>query len=188
MLKKTYHIYLKTATILFVAVFFSCQDNYNDIKRMQRESIAPAAIAESINLKQTDSGVVTLNLISKKMLDYSNKEFAHTIFPEGMELHLFDSKKSNQETIIKSDYAIRYDNTDLIDLRGNVSIITPDGKKLLTEQLFYDQKTEWVFTNKEYRFEGTDGEYNIGEGGFDAKKDLSLFSSIDNDGLKYIND
>jgi LPS export ABC transporter protein LptC len=155
---------------------------------MQKASVAPAGIAEDINLKQTDSGIVTLNLISKKMLDYSNKEFAHTIFPEGMELHLFDSKNKKQETIIKASYAIVYDNTDLIDLRGSVSITTPDGKKLLTEQLFYDQKNEWVFTNKEYRFEGTDGEYNIGKGGFDANSDMSIFSSIDNDGQQYIND
>ncbi len=188
MTKKTHYIYLKTAAILFVAVFFSCQDNYDDIKRMQRASIAPEGIALNINLKQTDSGAVTLNLISKKVLDYSNKEFAYRVFPEGMELHLFDAKDKKQETIIKANYAIVYENTDLIELRNKVNITTPDGKKLLTEQLFYDQKTEWVFTNKEYRFEGIDGEYNIGKGGFDTNSDMSIFSSIDNDGQQYIND
>ncbi len=189
MIQEYFNIYKKTAAILFAtAVFFSCQDNYDDIKRMQRVFIAPAGIATDLNLKQTDSGVVTLNLISQKMLDYSNKEFAHTIFPEGMELHWFDTKNNNQETIIKSDYAIRYDKTDLIDLRGNVSIITHDSIKIFTQQLYFDQKNEWIFTNKEYRYEGADGEYNIGKGGFDAKKDLSVFSSIDNDGQQYIND
>jgi LPS export ABC transporter protein LptC len=184
----SYKIYLKTAAIIFATVFFSCQDNYDDIKRMQKISLAPAGIAENINLKQTDSGIVKLNLISKKMIDFSNKNFAHTIFPQGIELHLYDDDDNSLETIILSDYAIHYDKTDLIDLRGNVRITTPDGIKLLTEQLYYDQKTEWVFTNNEYRYEGKDGEYNVGKGGFDANNDMSIFSSIDNDGQQYIKD
>jgi len=174
--------------MLFATVFFSCQDNYDDIKRMQRVSLEPDGIAEHINLKHTDSGRVILHLISKKMVDFSNKEFSHTIFPEGIELHLYDIKDDTQETIITADYAIAYDNTDLIDLRGNVNITTPDGKKLFAEQLYYDQKIEWIFTNGEYKYEAEDGGYNIGKGGFDASKDVSIFSSIDNDGQQYIND
>jgi LPS export ABC transporter protein LptC len=184
----SYKIYLKTVAILFATVFFSCQDNYNNVKRMQKISIAPKGIAEGINLKHTDSGGITLNLISKKMVDYTNKDFAHTIFPKGMELHLYGGKKYTQETIIKSDYAIHYKNTDLIHLKGNVNITMPDGKKVLTNQLYYDQKSEWIFTNDKYRVEDKDGQYNIGDGGFDANKDMSIFSSIENDGITYINE
>ena len=94
----------------------------------------------------------------------------------------------NKKPSITSDYAITYEKTDLIDLRGNVKITTPDGKKLSAEQLYYDQKTEWIFTNSEYKYEGEDGGYNVGKGGFDANSDMSIFSSIDNDGQQYIND
>jgi len=188
MIKLSYNIYLKTVAILFATVFFSCQDNYDDIKRMQKASIEPAGIAEDINLKHTDSGKVILHLISKKMLDFSNKEFSHTVFPEGIELHLYEINDEKKETIIISDYAITYDKTDLIDLRGNVKITTPEGIKLFTEQLYYDQKTEWIFTNSEYKYEGDDGGYNVGKGGFDANRNMSIFSSIDNDGQQYIND
>ena len=99
MMKLSYNIYLKTVAILFATVFFSCQDNYDDIKRMQKASIEPAGIAEDINLKHTDSGRVKLHLISSKMLDFSNKEFSHTIFPEGVELHLYEINDEKQETI-----------------------------------------------------------------------------------------
>lgn len=188
MIKLSYNIYLKTVAILFATVFFSCQDNYDDIKRMQKTSIQPEGIVEDINLKHTDSGRVKLHLISKKMLDFSNKEFSHTIFPEGIELHLYEISDEEKETIIISDYAITYDKTDLIDLRGNVKITLPDGKIIFAEQLYYDQKTEWIFTNSEYKYEGEDGGYNVGKGGFDANSDMSIFSSIDNDGQQYIND
>lgn len=186
MARLSHNIYFKTIAMLFAIVFFSCQDNYEDIKRMQRSSTEPAGVAEHMNLKHTDSGRVILHLISDKMKDFSNKEFAYTTFPEGLEVHIFDDKQ--QQTTISSDYAIIYSKTDLIDLRGNVKIVTHDGKTLLAEQLYYDQKAEWIFTNNEYKYEAEDGGYNIGKGGFDANQDMSVFSSLDNDGQQYIDD
>ena len=164
---KYINIYVKTITVLFVIVFFSCKDNYEDIKRMQKVSVEPAGIAENINLKHTDSGVLKAHLISSKMLDYSNKEFSYTVFPEGIELYVFEKEN---KTTITADHAVVYDQTNLIDLRGNVNILTYDGKKLMAEQLYYDQKEEWLFTNKPYKYAAEDGGYNIGKGGFDSNQ------------------
>lgn len=181
---RKYKITLQTVAIVFATVFFSCKDNYDDIKLMHRASQEPVGVAEKINLKYTDSGQVRVHLMSDKMLDFSNKEFAYTTFPEGLKVHIYDEQQ--QKTTIVSDYAIIYDDTDLIDLRGNVNIITHDGKKLQAEQLFYDQKNEWLFTNKSYKYEAEDGGYNVGKGGFDANQDFTIFSSLDNDGQQYI--
>ena len=35
----------------------------------------------------------------------------------------------------------------MIDLQGNVILITPQRDSLFAEQLYYDQKREWLFTN-----------------------------------------
>ncbi len=186
MVKFTHNIYTKAIALFFAIVFFSCQGNIDDINRMQRVSLEPAGIAENINLKHTDSGKVVLHLISNKMVDFSNKDFSYTTFPKGLEVHIYDDKQ--QKTTITSDYAIIYSDTDLIDLRENVKIVTHDGKVLIAKQLYYDQKTEWIFTNDEYKYEAEDGGYNIGKGGFDANQDMSIFSSLDNDGQQYIDD
>lgn len=179
------NIFVKTVTIVFVTVFFyACQDNYADIKRMQKASLAPAGIAENINLKHTDSGKLRAHLISAKMLDFSNKEFAYNSFPEGLVVYLYEN---GNKTTVKADQAVVYNKTQLIDLRGNVQVLTHDGKKLLADQLYYDQKTEWLFTNQSYKYESEDGGYNIGKGGFDANADFTIFSSFDNDGEQYIN-
>ena len=185
-MQRQLNIILKTVTICVVTVFFSCQDNYKDIKQLHQASLQAAGIAENINLKHTDSGKVKIHLISKKMMDFSNKDFSYTTFPEGLVVHFFDDKK--QKTTVTSDYAILYNKTDLIDLRGNVKIVTHDGKVLTANQLYYDQKAEWLFTNSEYKYEAEDGGYNVGKGGFDANQDFTIFSSLDNDGQQYIKD
>ena len=58
---------------------------------------------------------------------------------------IFDDD-NNKNTVI-SDHAIMYDQTGLIDLQGNVVLTTSTNDTLFTEQLFYDQKKEWLFTN-----------------------------------------
>ncbi len=180
------HIILKTVTILIVTVFFSCKDNYNNVVQLNKISSEAAGIAENINLKHTDSGKVKIHLISKKMMDFSNKEFSYTTFPDGLKVVFYGDQK--EKTTVTSDYAILYNKTDLIDLRGNVKIVTHDGKILTAEQLYYDQKEKWLFTNSEYKYEAEDGGYNIGKGGFDANQDFTIFSSLDNDGQQYIKD
>ena len=51
-----------------------------------------------------------------------------------------------------ANYAVSYKKTALIDLQGNVKITTSDGGLLETEQLYYDQKNEWFFTEKKFKF------------------------------------
>jgi len=137
------------AMVFTVAMFFQCKGNFDEVQKIGVLQNEPVGIAEHINLKYTDSGKVTANLISPKMLDYSNMDFGYFEFPEGIRLILFD--KDNNETVVTSDYAINYSEKNLIDLRGNVVLATHTKDTLYTEQLYYNEKLEWVFTDKPFR-------------------------------------
>ncbi len=134
---------------------------------------APSGDADSINLKYTDSGRITANLISPKMLDYATVQFPYTEFPKGMHLTLYDNK--GKQTYIDANYAVSYKNTNLIDLRGNVKISNQSGEQLETEQLYYDQKNEWFFTEKKFKFTSPKG-VSYGEG-IDFSKDFKKVNS-----------
>lgn len=166
--KVTYYI-LNIVTVFTVTMFFSCKDNFSQVQKVGISANEPVGIAENINLKYTDSGRVTANLISSKMLDYTNREFPYNEFVDGVTLYLYD--KQNKKTVIVGDYAIVYETTDLIDLQGNVVITTNDNRVLKTEQLYFDQKKDWVYTNKPVTFES---ETDIIHGnGFDSNRDFS---------------
>ena len=56
--------------------------------------------------------------------------------------------------------------TNLIDLQGHVRITTQASDTLYADQLFYDQKNEWLFTNQPVKFrKGSD---IINGNGFDS--------------------
>ena len=145
----TYNI-LNIVTVITVTMFFSCNDSFKQVQKMGISENEPIGIDYNINLKYTDSGRVTANLISTKALDYSNRDFPFNEFLDGVTLYVYD--KDNKKSTVVADYAIVYSNTDLIDMQNNVVITTYDNKVLKTEQLFYDKKKEWLYTNEPVSF------------------------------------
>jgi LPS export ABC transporter protein LptC len=171
--QKIKNIFLNMVTVFIVTVFFSCEGSLKDVQRFNQSSFVPSGEADTINLRYTDSGKIKSILQSPKMLDYATIENPFTEFPKGILVTMFDDKGNT--TIIKSNYAITYKKTDIIDLQGDVTITSHDGKKLETSQLYYDQKNEWFFTEKFFKFTKEDGGYLQGPG-VDFSKDFKIFN------------
>ncbi|HPF96913.1 MAG: LPS export ABC transporter periplasmic protein LptC [Mangrovimonas sp.] len=139
-----------TVAVIAATVLFSCQNNLSEVQKIGLSENEPIGVAENFNLKYTDSGRMTANLISPKMLDFSNREFNFIEFPEGAHLDIYDEE--NKKSTVVADYAIVYNKTGIIDMQGNVVLNTAEQDTLFAEQLFYDQEKEWLFTNKPVTF------------------------------------
>ncbi len=164
---------------MVLSLFLSCKNNFEEVKKIGISENEPIGIAEHINLKYTDSGRVTANLKSPKMLDYSNREFAFNEFPDGIDLDLFDEQ--NQKSNVIADYAIVYDKTGIIDLQGNVVLSSTNKDTLFAEQLYYDQNREWLFTNKPVTFRT--GRDVINGKGFDSDTKFTKAQVLEIDGI-----
>ncbi len=160
-------------SILFCFIIMGCESNFRDVQKMGFAEFSPSGDADDINLKYTDSGRITANLISPKMLDYATVEYPFTEFPNGIHLTLFD--KNGKQTYIDAKYAVSHKATNLIDLQNNVKISNQNGELLETEQLYYDQKNEWFFTEKKFKFTSSKG-VSYGEG-IDFSKDFKKVNS-----------
>ena len=122
---------------------------------------------------ENENGKIKTVLITPKMLDYATVEFPFTEFPVGVNVTLYDNKA--KRTFIRSDYAIQFKGTDIIDLQGNVKISTEDNQVLETNQLYFDQKNEWFFTEEKFKFSAPKGISN-GEG-IDFNKDFTIMNT-----------
>lgn len=160
-------------TIFIVTMFFSCESDIKKVQQLSETSFVPTGEADTINLKYTDSGRIKSILKSPKMLDYSNITNPFTEFPKGIHVTLIDNKGSI--TTVVANYAISYKNTDIIDLQGKVTISSQNGKRLETSQLYFDQKNEWFFTEKHFKYTDEAGGYLEGPG-VDFSKDFKIFN------------
>jgi LPS export ABC transporter protein LptC len=159
--------------LLLVTGLFSCESNFKEVQKQNFSEFAPSGEADDFNMKYTDSGRIKSILISPKMLDYATVAYPFTEFPKGINVTLFDVK--NKKTFVTSNYAITYKGTDVIDLQGKVIITNEMGQVLESEQLYFDQKNEWFYTEKKFKFTDPKG-VSFGEG-IDFSKDFKIVNS-----------
>jgi len=171
-------------TVLSVTMFFSCKNNFKDVQNIDVLDSGPLTIAENINTVYTDSGEVKSILESPKMLNFSNRDFVYYEFPDGADLTLFDDDKNKSNVI--ADYAIVYDETNLVDLRGNVVLRTHNNDTLFADQLYYDQDREWIFTNQPVKFRTKD--QLINGNGFDSNRNFTNAQVLEVTGVVYLNE
>jgi len=169
--------------IVFAITLFACEGNKKNIQKLNLKDEAPIAIGKNINLKYTDSGKVVTNLMAPILWNFSNFEFPYQEFPEGVTVYFWN--EDQEKTTITSKYAIRYEGTTMVDLREDVVLLTSDSLVLNAEQLYWDQKNQWVFTDQPYRIKFKDGSYNDGAR-FDSSEDFTTFISRKNQGVQII--
>lgn len=175
------------ATVFTVAILFiSCGDDYRRVGEERVRPIYPQGVAENFTLTYTeapeplntqDSAISRVVAILKSPLseDFDNQTFKFRTFPEGLTVDVFD--QAGQKSVITADYGIVYSQTNLIDLQGNVVLETHDGKKLEAEQLYFDRKNDWIFTELEFTYTNPeDGTVMDGEG-MDFNKEFSFFKA-----------
>ncbi|HLA54465.1 MAG TPA: LPS export ABC transporter periplasmic protein LptC [Flavobacterium sp.] len=159
--------------IMAMLFAFGCESNFKDVQKINFSEFTPSGEAEDFNLKYTDSGRITSILVSPKMLDYATVEYPFTEFPDGIDVTFYDAK--GKRTFVKSNYAVQFKGTDVIDLQGKVRISNESGQLMETEQLYFDQKDEWFFTEKKFKFTDPKG-VSYGEG-IDFSKDFKIVNS-----------
>lgn len=161
-------------TIVLVAMFFSCSNNSKEIKALFSTKNLPVGIAKNIYHVYKDSGDITSKLTAPTLKDFSNREnHPYNEFPNGIKIVSF--KNNNKDSItITANYGITYLRTRISELNGNVVINNHKDKSILeTEQLFLDETTNYVFSEKKFTLT-TPTETSLGIG-FESKKDLSEF-------------
>ena len=164
---------LLRVVVFTIALLFSCEDNSQALREMNMDRQDPMAIANNIRMVYTDSLKIQAVLTAPKHIDYTNLSFRYSIFPEGLKVIFYDNLGNENEVL--ADYGILYDETKLIDLKGNVQLKSHEGSILTTNQLYWDSQSEWLFTEQAFTFE--DKEYNFKALRLDTNRDFTKFQT-----------
>ena len=177
---------LNIATILLVAMFFSCGNELKEVQDFLAEKNLPIGVAKNIYTIQTDSGLVKTKLIAPLLHDFSNREdHPYTEFPEGLMVVTYD--KNGDSVVLIADYSITYTNTNISEVKNNVNITNyADDTKLTTDQLFWDGNEHYIYTEKKFTLI-TKTDTIHGEG-FESSEDLSKLNMKSVSGTIYVKD
>ncbi|MCK5815444.1 MAG: LPS export ABC transporter periplasmic protein LptC [Flavobacteriaceae bacterium] len=173
------------AVIGITVMLFSCTNDLEKVRDFLADKNLPIGVAKNVYNIHTDSGRVDMRFTAPLLFDFSNrKAHPYSEFPEGVRVVSFENSKDS--LVIIGDYAISYSKTSISEIKGNVEIENfKERKKLLTEQLFWDQRIKYFYTEKPFiLYTDTD---TIRGTGFDANEDLSQFMAKNNRGTIYLN-
>lgn len=131
----------------------------------------------------SDSGVIRYKIVAEEWLIYDRTNPPYWAFEKGVYLEQFDENLTPEATI-KADTAYYYENQKLWELRSNVHIENLKHEKFDTDLLFWNQKTEKVWSDNPIRIEQPD---KIIKGqGFESNQQLTDYVIRNTEGIFYV--
>lgn len=121
----------------------------------QKEHTAPAVhdrdsasmmISYGVNTLISDSGVIKYRIVTERWEVNTFRNPSRWIFEKGLFFEQFD-EKFHVQSYIQCDTAYYYDQKKLWELRSRVSILTKDGLRFTSQQLFWDQASHELYSN-----------------------------------------
>ncbi len=159
--------------VFTTAMLFSCTNSVKEVRDFLADKNLPIGEAYNINHKHTDSGRVDIKMRAPVMLDFSNREnHPYNEFSKGIKITTIE--KNGDSVTVEGGYAKSYRRTEVSEIKDNVVVTNYAQKnKLVTEQIYWDQKTHYFFTEKKFTFYTlTDTIYGTG---FEATEDLKTW-------------
>lgn len=157
---------------MIASMLFSCTNDSKEVRDFLAEQNRPIGIAKDAFHIYKDSGQITSKLITPQMNDFSNRRnHPYNEFPKGVKIINFENGGKDSVTVI-GDYALTYSKTSISELKGNVIVINhTENSKLETEQLFWDQKNKYFFSEKKFTLtSATDTTKGVG---FESRENLT---------------
>ncbi len=175
--------------LLITGVFFllSCENDIERINLLTNPADLPDIQGKNMEIMYSDSGSVQMKLTAPLIKQYRKAEKPYLEFPEGIHIYFYDENfEYNAE--LQADYAIYYNEDKHWQARGNVVAINyKEEEKLNTQELFWDEKTEKIYSNTFSRIENKDGTF-YGQQGFEANQNLTNWKLKGSKGTLHIKD
>lgn len=158
-----YRLIIKSiATLLGMAMLFSCKPDLQTIEALTSNEISPVETANNLRIVYSTNAAIQMVMEAPSMQRFEGeKPFME--FPKGFLMIFFDTLM-NETSRISANYAIQYESDQLIDARNDVVVENLEtNQRLNTEQLIWDQKNEMIFTEKFVKIT-TEDEVLFGDG------------------------
>lgn len=134
--------------VLVVAGAVACQRH--DV-RLRADAVTdrssmPALDAQEVTTLISDSGITRYRITAAKWLIFDKADTPYWEFPVGIYLEKFNADLQADATV-EADYAYYNEPAQRWTLRGNVKAINLEGEMFETPLLYWDQKSESVYSD-----------------------------------------
>ena len=135
--------------LLFACIVAVCscneQKEHTAAAVRDRDSVS-MMVSYGVNTLISDSGVIKYRIVTERWEVNTVRNPSRWIFEKGLFFEQFD-EKFHVQSYIQCDTAYYYDQKRLWELRSRVSILTKDGLRFTSQQLFWDESSHELYSN-----------------------------------------
>lgn len=110
----------------------------------ERDSVAVMTTL-GVNTLISDSGITKYRIVTERWEVNQNKKPSRWVFDKGLFLEQFD-EKFHVQAYIQCDTAYYYDQLRLWELRSRVRILTKNGLRFSSDQLYWDENKHELYS------------------------------------------
>jgi LPS export ABC transporter protein LptC len=163
-------------TFIFAMALPSCANDMETINKYIDTEVEPDLTAEKIELFYSDSARLQMKLSAPIVKDFNTANEKRREFPKGLHVWYYE-KNGELKAEITANWAKHYIETDLWEAQSNVVVTNSEGRKLESEQLFWDPQKGIVYSEKYTKITNPDGTVATGNK-FNAKQDFSEYELL----------
>ncbi len=139
---------------------------------------------DSVRMVTSENGVVKNQFVTPLMEVHALAKDPFDEYRYGIEAVGYDEQTGLENSRVTADYALHFTERDLWDLKGNVLVVGEQGRRLFTQQLFWDVTLGKFYSNVDTKVQDGPSE-SIGSG-FEAADDLSSWTFRQVKGVVYV--
>ena len=125
-------------------MLFSCSNPDALIHAMGSDDTLSGIIADSVVFYRSDSGIVSLELHTPRMVRWETDEDVME-FPLGFDVYMYD--KQEKTTELHADYGKSYGKTGLIEALGNVVVKNfGSDETMFSDKMYWYQNEKMIYT------------------------------------------
>lgn len=152
----------------------------------ERDSL-PVMLTKDVTTYVSDSGITRYKIIAEEWAVFDRKTPPHWAFEKGVYLEKFDSLY-RADASIEADTAYNYYTDKLWKLVGNVHIQNIEGDKFDTDLLYWNEKTQRVYSDAFIRIDQPSRDRVITGYGFESDQQMTNYTINNVVGIFYVDD
>ena len=166
---------LPVAAALLVAASIAsgCEEEKHSYVPNVDTRVTPTMVTYDVNTVISDSGYTRYRIVTPVWNMYEDTLEPHWTFPMGLTLQQYD-QAMRPDANVRCDSAIYFTNTRLWRLDGNVVMVNTQRDSFLTQQLFWDQRHQRVYSDSFIHI--VRNKYTIEGYGFTSNQQMTAYN------------
>lgn len=169
---KLYNITIVLIAVVMLFLYSACSNTEDLIDIKYDPETTPSMNTDSVTMLISDSGITRYKLVSDNWQVFDKAKEPYWYFPEGIYIERFDSI-FQVEAKIKADTAWSFTEKKLWRLKGHVDIRNMEGEMFLSDELFWDQQSKSVYSDK--FIEVKRGDTELKGYGFESNQEMTEY-------------